>query len=67
MTWAMANASAESVPGRTCNQYSECAAHHVSFGSMVMSFVPRFMHSTIQWPSVPSELATTGLLPQMTT
>ena len=32
---------------------------------MTMSLLPRFMLSTTQWPSVPSELATTGLLPQM--
>ena len=46
---------------------SALPATHVSMGSMTMSLLPRFMLSTIQWPNVPSELATTGLLPQMST
>ena len=29
---------------------------------MTMSLLPRFMLSTIQWPNVPSELATTGVV-----
>ena len=62
-----ASASAQSVPGRSWNQNSALPASQVNFGSMQMIFDPRFMHSTIQWPNVPSELATTGLLPQTMT
>ena len=67
MTLHSASAKAASVPGRTCRNTSALPATHVSMGSMTMSLLPRFMLSTIQWPSVPSELATTGLLPQMST
>ena len=58
-----ASASAASVPGRSWNHTSALPASQVSVGSMTMSLLPRFMLSTTQWPSVPSELATTGLLP----
>jgi hypothetical protein len=62
----MPNANAASVPGRICSHMSERDAIQVSCGSMVMSFVPRFIDSTIQWPVKASELFTTGFTPHST-
>ena len=65
MTFMKPSARAASVPGRTRSHFSERPAIHVSCGSMVMIFVPRFMASTIQWPWKASELLIMGFTPHM--
>ncbi len=65
MTFMKPSARAASVPGRTRSHFSERPAIQVSCGSMVMTFVPRFMASMIQWPWKASELLIIGLTPHM--
>ena len=50
MTWSMARATAASVPGRSWMLYSAREPSQVTRGSTVMSFIPRFIMSTMAWP-----------------
>ena len=60
ITFIMASASAASVPGRTGRCTSALAESHVTLGSIITIFMPRFMRSTTQWPKKPSEFAMSG-------
>ena len=66
MTLSHASAMQQSVPGCGCSQYSAGRPHHVSTGSMEMTFVPICTHMFSQWPKYPSPLDFSGSLPHTT-
>lgn len=50
MMLIMPRAKAASVPGRTRRCSSDLVASHVTLGSTVTIFMPRFIRSMTQWP-----------------
>lgn len=64
MTLMMASAKAASVPGRSRKNRSAFDAIQVMRGSTTTNLLPRLMQSTIQCPTLPSALLTSGLFPQ---